>query len=87
MTILEMENRIKELDNVVVLSDCAEERLLALEEIDKLKKEIVKVRNTTKPVVVPVKDAPTVGTMKEQRLRQGKMGVSAMLLGDGRAIL
>ncbi|MCM1215977.1 MAG: hypothetical protein NC548_15830 [Lachnospiraceae bacterium] len=87
MTIMEMEAEIKKLDDVVVLSNCAEERLLALEKIDKLKKAIVEAKNTTKPVIIPIKDAPTIGTAKEQRLKKGKMGVSAMLLGEGRAVL
>lgn len=87
MTIMEMEAEIKKLDEEVVLSNCAEERLLALEKIDRLKKAIVEAKNTTKPVIVPVKDAPTIGTAKEMRLKQGKMGVSSMLLGNGRAVL
>lgn len=87
MTIMEMEARIVELDKKVVLSNCADERALALDEISSLRKAIAEAKHTSSPIVVPVKDAPTIGTKREQRLKKGKMRLSATALSNGRVVL
>lgn len=63
--------QIAQIRDKIALTDSEEECQMYLDQIDELKEKIRKI-NRKEPVVVPVKNASTVGDKIERRLKQGK---------------
>lgn len=85
MSIVEMEKQIEDLNMKILLSNSPEQRELLLNDISKLKKAINSAKETERPVVVPIKDAPTVGDKIEKKLKG--LNSRATILTDNRLIL